>query len=190
MKRWLTFVLVLSVPALAQEPNPPAASSDGPGSGLMLELNVLGANSFTQIDSVTGGAAANLIGLSVSPTAAVGYQVNQNAFLLGIGFAAAGTGGTTIGFGISPTYRRYLQPLQTMHVIPFAQGTIGFGIVAPSSGSSDYIIGLGGGGGAEWLFTTNIGLIADAEFVYAHLNNGSNFDSFGFQGLIGLTIHF
>ena len=51
MKRWLAFALLCSVPALAQEPTGSASSGDGPGSGLQLELNVLGANSFTQIES-------------------------------------------------------------------------------------------------------------------------------------------
>jgi hypothetical protein len=189
MKHWLAFALLCSAPALAQEPTGSGPSGDGPGSGLQLELNVLGANSFTQIGEFAGGAAGALLGLTVSPTASVGYQVNQNAFLLGIGLAAVS--GPTIGFGFSPTYRRYLQPLTTMSVIPFAEGTLGFAIVAPNAGSSQFTIGIGGGGGAEWLFTRNIGLIAQAELVYAHLNaNNVNIDSIGVEGLIGLTIHF
>jgi hypothetical protein len=181
MKRLLAVALFVSVPAMAE---------GGPGSGLQLELNVLGANSFTQIDEFAGaGPAAGLIALTVTPTASVGYQVNQNAFLLGIGLAAVS--GPTIGFGFSPTYRRYLQPLNTMTVIPFAQGTIGFALVAPNGGPSDFTIGIGGGGGAEWLFTDHIGLVADAELVYAHLNaNNTNIDSIGIEGQIGLTIHF
>lgn len=203
MRSILLCSLLFSTTALAQtltappadvSPRPSPLVGDGPGNGLQLELNVFGGNSFTGLSTLvgvaTGGTLVNLGGvLAVSPTALVGYQFDQNDILVGLAFAANGGAGTTIGFSIDPTYRRYFTPLRTGAVSPFAQGSLAFGIIAPNAGPSNIEFGIGGGAGAEWLFVKNLGLVADLEMAYVHINAGANTDSIGFSGNVGLAVH-
>ena len=201
-----------SVAAQAQMPPPQPAPqpwtgaatplvADGPGNGLQLNLDVFGFSGSlaipgTVINNVTT-ASVPLISLGASPSVDVGYYFNQNSILFDIGFGA--TSGTNILFEIEPTYRRYFSPLRTGVVSPFAEGSLLFGIVAPSTGPADFGLGFGGAAGAEWMFTRNIGLEAAATVSYFHLNEtvatgegagaGFNVDTIGLGGKIGLTVH-
>jgi len=201
MKRLIFALLLIAAPALAQgeiaePPRPPPEEPASSGrDGLMLELNVLGVNSLGAIlglgTSLSGAASV------VNPSAAVGYVFGKNAVLVNVGLLGYGPG-TNVGFSLSPIFRHYFNPLQTGSVSLFAEGGLTFGLLSPASGDADYVIGLFGGAGAEWLFVKNIGLIVDvlAEYGHAHttstgFNGGdSNVDAIGFAGNVGVTVHF
>lgn len=207
----------ITSPGPTSPPAPPPTFSDyspginGPGNGMQLELSVFqvggiysgvfnattgifGAGSFTSSASLPSGL------LYPQPLVSVGYQWDQNALLLGIGFNASslssftGLGGgnnTTLVFGISPTYRRYFSPLRTGQFSAFAEGSVAFLIEAPNGASSIFGLGFDGGAGGEWLFVKNFALFAKATLGYSHvgLGGGENVDGVGLAGDIGLTVH-
>ncbi len=196
--------------ALAQTPPPeppttpaspievsPSTDRNGPGDGLAMELNVFGANSFGNLFTVLSTSSATTSVTSVvSPSAAFGYLFGKNAVLVNVGLLGFGPG-TNVAFSINPLFRHYFEPLTTGAVSPFIEGGVSMGILSPASGNANYLIGLFGGAGAEWLFVRNIGLIVDAliEYGHAHFSGGgfgggdSNVDVLGFAGNVGVTVH-
>jgi hypothetical protein len=202
----------------AIHPADDAAAVDGPGNGLQLELNVFreaGSYSTDNVLSVAGtaGGTGSTVGGFIStlqPLALIGYQWDQNALLLGIGVAAIGGtagSGTTIFFGVTPTYRRYMSPLRTGKLSTFAEVGVTISLVSfPGEGGTDGAGGSGGttswgvgaevSGGAEWLFVKNFGLFGKAGITYGHLNLSSgpsgpstNLDAVGLEGDVGLAVH-
>ena len=158
---------------------------DGPGNGLQLELNVFreaGAYSTDAIFAVTGtGNGTNMTNTlsgyisTLQPLASIGYQWNQNALLLGIGVSARSAGwagaGTTIFFGVTPTYRRYLSPLRTGKLSTFVEFGVTISLISfpgaggtgtDTGGYSDWGLGASLNFGAEWLFVRNFGLFGKA----------------------------
>lgn len=195
------FAAVLcSASAFAQQPPPRSASSweaapaNEPagatiGNGLQLNLDILGAGGVISVASAASGTATAPVAAGSTSDLGIGYYFDQNSLLLDIGFEA--TSGTNIFFGVSPAYRRYFAPLKVSAVSPFAEASILFGIAAPSGAPAAFAFGLGGGAGAEWMFTKSMGLEGLISLSYTHENNGANFnvDAIGFAGRVGLTIH-
>jgi len=204
MKRLIFVVWLCAVPALAQgevsepprpPPEEPASSSQN---GLLLELDVLGVNSFGNILSLSTSSTATGGAAVVNPSAAVGFLFGKNAVMVNLGLLGYGPG-TNVAFSINPLFRHYFASFQTGSVNLFVEGGLSFGFLSPASGNSNYLIGLFGGGGAEWLFVKNIGLIVDvlAEYGHAHFSGGGTFgggdtnaDVIGFAGNVGVTVHF
>ncbi len=175
-------------------PATPVATEEGPGSGLQIDLGLLGAGSiFNFTSALFGGGTTTGGGLPTSfltpqPSLDVGYQWNQNALLVDLDFNAFS--GPSFLFSIAPTYRRYLSPLRTGGFSPFAEGSVAFVILAPNVGPSTIGFGLDGGLGGEWLFTKNFALFAKATLGYVHAGvDGENVDGIGLAGTAGLTLH-
>jgi hypothetical protein len=193
--------VALGQPITSQAPqlSENSPGNDGPGSGVQLELGVFGTSGLVNfVDGVvTGGAGATLTGTLGTPTPAVsvGYQWNQNAILLGLGFASEGGAGfdspPEILFGIGPTFRRYLSPLRTGGFSAFGEGSVALVLGAdPNGGPAAIGFGVDAGLGGEWLFVRNFGLFAKATLGYEHFNGGGvNVDGLGLSGDIGLTVH-
>jgi hypothetical protein len=211
MRSLVLAVSTLACTALAQEPPPeppvtpaspvevmPSSDRGGPGDGLQMEVNVLGANSFGNVFTVLSGSTASVSTSTtsvVSPSAAFGYLFGKNSVLLNVGLLGFGPG-TNVAFSLNPLFRHYFLELRTGTVSPFVEGGLSFGILSPANGNASYLLGLFGGAGAEWLFVKNIGLIVDAlvEYGHAHFPGGgfsgeSNVDVIGFAGNVGVTVH-
>ena len=203
----------------AFHPADDASAVDGPGSGLQLELNVFreaGTYSTNSVFSIAGTASGStgsgaLLGAflgTLQPLASIGYQWDQNALLLGVGIAVLGGvsgSGSIIIFGVTPTYRRYMSPLRTGKITPFAEGAVTISLISipgsgtgSSAGYSDWGLGVALNCGAEWLFVRNFGLYGKVGVNYGHLSVNSgpspspseNIDAAGIQGDVGLAVHF
>lgn len=207
MKRLALAVLFLSATAFAQS-EPPAPPPERPideprssaaGNGVILELDVLGVNSFGNTFGVlsSGGSGTGTAAAVVSPSAAIGFGFGQNAVLVNIGLLGFGPG-TNVAFSLSPLFRHYFSSFQKGEVNLFVEGGLTFGLLSPASGNANYLVGLFGGAGAEWLFVKNIGLIVDVllEYGHAHFEGGGGFgggstnaDVIGLAGNVGLVVH-
>jgi hypothetical protein len=208
MNRLVLAVLLLAGTAFAQSepppsPPPPERPIDEPrssasGNGVVLELDVLGVNSFGSVFGVlsTGGSGTGAAAAVVSPSAAIGFGFGTNAILVNIALLGFGPG-TNVSFSLSPLFRHYFSEFKPGAVNLFVEGGLTFGILSPASGNANYLIGLFGGLGAEWLFVKNIGLIVDVllEYGHAHFEGGgfgsgsTNADVIGMAGNVGLIVH-
>lgn len=171
------------------------AQADENPDGLTMELNVLGVNSFGNIFAVVNTGAAAGASSVIAPSAAVGWVFGANALLLNFGMLGFGPG-TNIALSVNPLFRHFFTNLQKGSVSPFVQGGLSFAFLSPAFGSSNWLVGLGAGGGAEWLFIQNLGLIVDVMLQYGHAKysagfggGGTNIDVVGFAGNVGITVH-
>jgi len=175
------------------------------GHGPVIELDV-----FSLSGGPTSSSRFSVLGLGAStggspvlaiPALQVGWDFDQNAFLVGVQVWFVQGSGSTNATGASEvsvplTYRRYLKPLAAYTFAPFIEGSFSMDFVTTGGNNSSLQFGFGAdlGFGGEYIFTRNFGLMGKALLGYQHIpaafGAANDVNAAGIGGVLGILVHF
>jgi hypothetical protein len=194
--------------------------NDTVSNGPVIELDVIGLQSglasgtrFTLLGAIAaesnssnGPIAGALVPPLVTPAVRVGWEANQNVFLVGLQVLLfPGANGQPAPFEVAMplTYRHYFKLLVKGGFAPFAEASVDLDLWGAGGSSNQVAYGVGGevGFGGEWLFARNFGLFGKAVLGIQGIppsflstpntvpSSGNYTIAVGIGGVLGILVH-